>query len=65
MINLVSCATQDDWYYAGYYTDLGSDANYDIYDVSGWGPDYGDPKTYLDTMLPDYAGYMVKCFGIY
>lgn len=65
VINLVSCATQDDWYYAGYYTDLGSDANYDIYDVSGWGPDYGDPKTYLDTMLPDYAGYMVKCFGIY
>ncbi|SES18944.1 oligopeptide transport system substrate-binding protein [Butyrivibrio fibrisolvens] len=65
VVNLVACATSDDWYYAGYYTDLGSDANYDIYDVSGWGPDYGDPKTYLDTMLPDYAGYMVKCFGIY
>ena len=65
VVNLVSCATQDDWYYAGYYTDLGSEANFDIYDVSGWGPDYGDPKTYLDTMLPDYAGYMVKCIGLY
>ncbi|MCR5773267.1 MAG: peptide ABC transporter substrate-binding protein [Butyrivibrio sp.] len=65
IVNLVSCATSDDWYYAGYYTELGSEANYDIYDVSGWGPDYGDPKTYLDTMLPDYAGYMVKCLGIY
>ena len=30
-----------------------------------WGPDYGDPSTYLDTMLPDYAGYMTKCIGIF
>lgn len=65
VVNLVACATSDDWYYAGYYTDLGSEGNFDIYDVSGWGPDYGDPKTYLDTMLPDYAGYMVKMIGIY
>ena len=34
-------------------------------DVSGWGPDYGDPQTYLDTFLPDYAGYMIKCIGLY
>ena len=38
---------------------------HDIYDLSGWGPDYGDPQTYLDTMLPDYAGYMTKCMGIF
>ena len=24
------------------------------------GPDYGDPKSYLDTFLPDYAGYVTK-----
>ena len=54
-----------DWYYAGYYPDYGYEMNADMMDVSGWGPDYGDPKTYLDTMLPDYAGYMVKCLGIY
>ncbi len=65
VLNLVDCPTPDDWYYAGYYTDFGSEANYDIYDVSGWGPDYGDPQTYLDTFLPDYAGYMVKCIGIF
>ena len=41
------------------------EANYDIYDLSGWGPDYGDPSTYLDTFLPDYAGYMIKCIGIF
>lgn len=65
VINLVSCASIDEWYYAGYYTDFGYEANYDVYDVSGWGPDYGDPATYLDTFLPDYAGYMIKCIGIY
>ena len=65
VINLVECADAQDWYNAGYYTDKGSDANYNIYDVSGWGPDYGDPQTYLDTMLPDYAGYMTKCLGIF
>ncbi len=65
IVNLVDCPTSDEWYYAGYYTDYGYEANYDMYDVSGWGPDYGDPQTYLDTFLPDYAGYMVKCIGIF
>ena len=65
VINLVSCVSNDEWYYAGYYTDFGYEANYDVYDLSGWGPDYGDPTTYLDTFLPDYAGYMIKCIGIY
>ena len=64
-VNLVECVGDDDWYYAGYYTDYGYEANYDIYDLSGWGPDYGDPSTYLDTFLPDYAGYMIKCIGIF
>lgn len=64
-INLIECKSYEEWYYSGYYTDYGYEANYDIYDLSGWGPDYGDPSTYLDTFLPDYAGYMVKCIGIY
>jgi len=64
-INKVACETSQQWYYAGYYTDYGYEANYDVYDVSGWGPDYGDPQTYLDTFLPDYAGYMIKCLGIF
>ena len=65
VLNLVECATSTDWYNAGYYTDFGNEANYDLYDVSGWGPDYGDPTSYLDTFLPDYAGYMVKCIGLF
>lgn len=63
--DLVGCEDNAQWYYAGYYTDYGYEANYDLYDLSGWGPDYGDPQTYLDTMLPEYLGYMAKCFGIY
>lgn len=65
VVNLVSCADAKEWYYAGYYTESGKDANYTLYDVSGWGPDYGDPATYLDTMLGDGAGYMVKCLGLF
>ena len=64
-VNLVEAKSYDEWYYAGYYTSYGYEANYDIYDLSGWGPDYGDPKTYLDTFLPDYAGYMVRTLGIF
>ena len=65
IINLVDCKSADEWYYCGYYCDYGYESNFDMYDLSGWGPDYGDPQTYLDTFLPDYAGYMIKCIGIY
>lgn len=65
VVNLVSCADAQEWYYAGYYSETGKDANYTLYDVSGWGPDYGDPATYLDTMLGDGAGYMAKCLGLF
>ena len=52
-------------YYAGYYCDEGKLCNYDVYDVSGWGPDYGDPATYLNTLLPMYNGDMTHCLGVY
>lgn len=65
VINLVDAVDLDGWYYAGYYANYGYEQNYDVYDVSGWGPDFGDPCSYLDTMLPDYEGYMTKCFGIF
>lgn len=65
IVNKVDCPTSDDWYNAGYYYTKGFEANFDICDLSGWGPDYGDPQTYLDTMLDNYAGYMVKALGMY
>lgn len=65
VINLVDAVDVDGWYYAGYYVNYGYEQNYDVYDVSGWSPDFGDPCSYLDTMLPDYEGYITKCFGIF
>lgn len=64
-INLVACPDMNSVYYAGYYIGYGSEANFDIYDLAGWGPDYGDPQTYLDAFLPQYAGYMTKMLGIF
>ena len=65
IVNLVEYATRDDYLAATYRFNVGSDANYDLNDGSGWGPDYGDPSTYLGTMLPDGAGYMTKSLGIF
>lgn len=62
-VDLAGATTSGDWYNAGYYTDFGYQANYDLYDVSGWGPDYGDPSSYLDTLTE--GGYMAKCLGIF
>ena len=64
-VNLVEYATRDDYLAATYRFEIGKDANYDLNDGSGWGPDYGDPSTYLGTMLPQYAGYMTKSLGIF
>ena len=55
----------DEWYYSGYFTDYGYEAHYNVTDVSGWSPDYGDPASYLDVYLPDYAGYVTKSLGIF
>ena len=52
------------WYNAGYYPETGDKMNYNIFDGCGWGPDYGDPSTYLDTMLPQGGG-MAKNIGLY
>ena len=64
-INLVECATRDIYLDATYWYSAGYEANFDLNDGSGWGPDYGDPSTYLGTMLPQYAGYMTKSLGIF
>ncbi|MGL4374248.1 MAG: ABC transporter substrate-binding protein, partial [Turicibacter sp.] len=37
--------------------------NSDLYVGQGWGPDYGDPKTYVDIVDPD-SGDMLKWFGL-
>lgn len=65
IVNLIECKELVHWYYAAYYPPTGGDCNFNLNDLSGWGPDYGDPKTYLDTFLPDGSGYMTKNLGMY
>lgn len=65
IVNLVECPASKDWLNAGYYPTTGAEGNFNMYDGSGWGPDFGDPKTYLDTLLPDGAGYMTKVMGMF
>ncbi len=64
-IVLVKCGGENalNWYFATYYPLAGDDMNFNLMDNSGWGPDYGDPSTYLDTMF--LGGYMLKCIGLY
>lgn len=65
IINLVACPDANTVNNTGYFAEVGSDVNYDFSDGSGWSPDYGDPQTYLDTILPDYNGYMTKAMGVF
>ncbi len=65
IVNLIAAETTQDWYGTGYYTNTGAENNYDIYDLSGWLPDYQDPTSYLNCYLPDYSGYLTKSAGIF
>lgn len=65
VLSLIECPDVTAYNNTQYFTEVGSDANYDFSDGSGWSPDYGDPSSYLDTILPDYAGYMTKTLGVF
>ena len=64
-VNLIPATTTDDYYSCGYRAADGASTNYDVFYGSGWGPDYGDPSTYLDTFLSEGAGYMTKTIGLW
>lgn len=66
VVDLVPCSDgYNEWYDATYFFETADEANYNSCDNGGWGPDYGDPQTYLNTMLPDYSGDMTKMIGVY
>lgn len=64
VVDIVPFDTAQDWNNATYYPNTGAEMNYDIGTNGGWGPDYGDPKSYLDTILPGSNG-MCKSFGLF
>ena len=65
VVDVLTTSDMDAWLYAEYYCYAGSDMNFDIGDMTGWSPDYGDPCSMLATFLPDYAGYCTMSLGIY
>ena len=65
VVNLVAATTSADFYACGYRASNGEAGNFDMFYGSGWGPDYGDPSTYLDTFLGYEAGYMTKVIGLF
>ena len=64
-INLIETTTSNDYYACGYRAANGEAENCDFFAGSGWGPDFGDPCTYLDTFLGEGAGYMTKVIGLF
>ncbi len=65
VINIVECADQKDLEDAGFFIENGGQANYSIYNMAGWGPDYGDPQTYLDAVQDNYSGSLTMFLGMY
>lgn len=64
-VNLIAADTREDFYACGYRASNGEAGNFDMFYGSGWGPDYGDPSTYLETFLGFGAGYMTKVIGLF
>lgn len=62
VIELVETTIPEDYYALGYRASDGASLGSDFFYGSGWGPDYGDPCSYLDTFAP--GGYMLKTIGL-
>jgi len=53
----------DSYYAATYYADAGEASDWDISTATGWGPDYMDPKTFLD-IYNVHTGDMMASTGL-
>lgn len=65
VVNLIEATVPADFYACGYRASNGEAGNFDMFYGSGWGPDFGDPCSYLDTFLGNGAGYMTKVIGLF
>lgn len=64
-IRLLACGGEGRINYnaATYDPEQGYEMNTNLNTNVGWGPDYGDPQTYLDTVTE--GGQFAKCFGLF
>jgi len=65
VVDLIKAENTDEFYPCGYRASNGEAGNFDMFYGSGWGPDYGDPSTYLETFLGMNKGYMTKVIGLF
>ena len=65
VVDFLNTDTAADYYACGYRAANGEAGNFDMFYGSGWGPDYGDPSTYVDTFNGYGAGYMTKVIGLF
>ena len=63
IVNLIAFPDSTALNGATYRFSNGAEANFDLSTGSGWGPDYGDAQTYLDTIQA--YGYMAKNIGLF
>jgi oligopeptide transport system substrate-binding protein len=61
-VNIVEMDT-DNYDASTYLAETGSQTNYDIGNTTGWGPDYGDPYTFLQTFEP-VVGALLTPIGL-
>lgn len=64
-VTLIEAKTSEDFYKVGYRAANGAALGADLFYGSGWGPDYADPSTYLDTFKPNGDGYMTRVIGLW
>ena len=63
IINIINFPDTTTYQGATYRFSYGNEANFDLSTGSGWGPDYGDAQSYLDTIQA--YGYMCKNLGLF
>ena len=64
-VNLIEVGDSNDFYSCFYYADSGAACNLDVCYTNGWGADFIDPSTYLDTFLSDGYGYLTRILGLF
>jgi len=64
-INMIAVDTQEQLNYSSFWNPTGAENSVDISIGTAWTPDYGDPASYLDTLLPAGDGYMCKYLGLW
>ena len=65
IVDVLTAQKTDSYYSLGYQAEDGAHNGNDLFAGAGWGPDFADPSTYVNTYLPDGAGYMTMLNGLW